>query len=157
MELRKGLLVTNQSMIRRTEEERDRLQDKLRSAQIQVREMERQLTTLEGMAHEGRNASSTKGRGRLRRFFRCCTWKELRRVNNTHSMEEIERRNMGTELDRRNKEVDELKSQVHRYIDEVRRIEELLQAKVFLKKRITSTSYQNSININHFKSFYSGR
>ncbi len=56
--------------------------------------------------------------------------KELRRVLNTQSLGEIERRTISSELEKRNKEADDLRRQVHKYIDEVRRIEELLQAKV---------------------------
>ena len=56
--------------------------------------------------------------------------RELNRLTQSSSKTELEKRNMSAELERRGKEADELRRQVQKYIDEVRRIEDLLARKV---------------------------
>lgn len=56
--------------------------------------------------------------------------KDLHKLTGAHTKGQMERRSVETELELRNKEADDLRRQVQRYIDEVRRIEELLLDKV---------------------------
>lgn len=56
--------------------------------------------------------------------------KDLHKLTGVHTKGQMERRSVETELELRNKEADDLRRQVQRYIDEVRRIEELLLDKV---------------------------
>ncbi|CAL8126970.1 unnamed protein product [Orchesella dallaii] len=52
--------------------------------------------------------------------------KELHKISGVHAKGQMERRSVATELEAKSKEADDLRRQVQRYIDEVRRIEELL-------------------------------
>ncbi|ODM96005.1 hypothetical protein Ocin01_10673 [Orchesella cincta] len=52
--------------------------------------------------------------------------KELHKISGAHAKGQMERRSVETELENKSKEADDLRKQVQRYIDEVRRIEELL-------------------------------
>lgn len=56
--------------------------------------------------------------------------KDLHKISGAHAKGQMERRSVESELDMKSKEADELRKQVQRYIDEVRRIEELLLDKV---------------------------
>lgn len=59
--------------------------------------------------------------------------KELHKISGAHTKGQMERRSVETELEIKSKEAEDLRRQVQRYIDEVRRIEELLLDKVNTK------------------------
>jgi len=54
---------------------------------------------------------------------------KLREVSSAQTLIELDRRNVKAELDKKNQEVEELRGSIQRYIEEVRRIEELLESK----------------------------
>jgi chromosome segregation ATPase len=56
--------------------------------------------------------------------------KDCRRLAGAVSKEEIERRSLNSEYEKKSKEAEELRKQVQKYIEEVRRIEDLLLQKV---------------------------
>ena len=62
--------------------------------------------------------------------------RELNRLTQSSSKTELEKRNMRVELERQGKEADELRRQVQKYIDEVRRIEDLLARKVIISVKM---------------------
>lgn len=55
--------------------------------------------------------------------------KRYRNANSAQSLSELDRRNLGTELEKKNQQVEELRGQIQRFVEEVRRVEEILQEK----------------------------
>ena len=100
-------------MFNKRSHSQESLREQERDLQLHRRQVSATRKDLEQMAREREEALA-----------------QLRKISNTQSYSDMERRNIAAELEKSHKESDDLRRQVHKYIDEVRRIEELLQAKV---------------------------